>query len=220
MLNHAKLARFWEWGRKIVCVGRNYRDHCKELNNPEPKEPLIFTKPVSSYVKEGRDIVVPKGCNNLHHEVELGVVIGKSGSKISQEDAMDHVAGYVLALDMTARDWQDTAKSKGWPWDFAKGFDTSCPISDFIVEDKILDPMKTELWLKVNGELRQEGNTGDMIFPIPRLISHISQVMSLEAGDLILTGTPQGVGQVKSGDVIQCGIADDIVMTFKVSQKS
>lgn len=216
-MNQAKLTRFWEWGRKIICVGRNYKDHCKELKNPLPKEPLIFTKPVSAYLCEGKDIKIPKKCELLHHEVELGVIIGKAGSRIEEDKAMDHVGGYVLALDMTARDWQDVAKKKGWPWAFAKGFDTSCPIGNFISKDAMPDPHDVELWLKVNGEERQRGSTHDMIFNIPYLISYISQVMSLESGDLILTGTPEGVGAVGKNDIIQCGIGSQAVMTFRVS---
>ena len=214
------LTKYWDWGRKIVCVGRNYTEHCMELQNPVPKEPLIFLKPTSSYVHEGNSIMIPSGCSNVHHEVELGVVIGKNGSQIMQDAAMNHVGGYVLALDMTARDWQDKAKKAGKPWSLAKGFDTACPISRFISKEEIADPHNIKLWLKVNGELKQEGSTSDMIFNIPLLISYISNVMKLECGDVILTGTPEGVGPVHNGDVIDCGINDLISMKFNVEAKN
>ncbi|XP_039269198.2 oxaloacetate tautomerase FAHD1, mitochondrial-like [Styela clava] len=212
------ISRFWEWGRKILCVGRNYREHCLELKNPLPKQPLIFTKPTSAYLKEGNSIVIPKGCEEVHHEVELGIVIGKPGTKVTENNAMEHVAGYVLALDMTARDWQSVAKSKGWPWTMAKGFDTSCPIGNFIPKEDLKDPHNLDIWLKVNGLEKQKGNTSDMIFNIPFLISFISQHISLESGDLILTGTPEGVGPVHANDVIDCGLGGDFTMSFNVTK--
>jgi len=211
-----QLSRFSEFGRKVVCVGRNFKDHCLELNNPIPKQPLIFLKPTTAYVKEGNPIKIPKGCESMHHEVELGIVISKTGSAISQEKAMDHVGGYVLSLDLTARDWQSEAKSKGKPWCFAKGFDTSCPISEFIPLEKIPDPHNVDLWLNVNDKEKQRGSTSDMIFSIPLLISHISEVMTLEKGDVILTGTPSGVGPLVDGDNVECGIDSIIKMNFNV----
>lgn len=159
---------------------------------------------------------VPPGCKKLHHEVELGVVIGKTATSVAESNAMDHVGGYALALDMTARDIQDAAKKLGWPWTFAKGFDTALPISDFIPKAEISNPDHVHLWLKVDGELRQDGNTQDFIFKIPQLISYISQSITLEEGDLILTGTPKGVSPVKPGQTIVCGLADKIEMTFPV----
>lgn len=212
------LSRFWEWGRKIVCVGRNYKDHCAELQNPIPKEPLIFLKPTSSYVCEGSNIVIPKNCSVVHHEVELGVVISKDGSHISEEAVMNHIGGYVLALDMTARDWQDKAKKAGKPWSLAKGFDTACPISRFISKEEIIDPHNINLWLKVNDQPRQNGSTSDMMFNIPSLISYISKVMKLEKGDVVLTGTPEGVGPVEDGDVVDCGIDSLLKMQFSVKK--
>uniref|UniRef100_A0A3P9DHQ0 Oxaloacetate tautomerase FAHD1, mitochondrial n=1 Tax=Maylandia zebra TaxID=106582 RepID=A0A3P9DHQ0_9CICH len=167
------ISRFWEWGRKIICVGRNYADHAKELKNAIPKEPVLFLKPPTAYVRE----------------VELGVVIGKGGTAIPQSAAMEHVAGYALCLDMTARDIQDECKSKGLPWTMAKAFNTSCPVSEFIPKERIPDPAKVSLWLKVNNQLRQSGCTSQMIFSVPYLISYISDFITLEEGDLILTGT-------------------------------
>jgi len=208
--------RFAELGRKVVAVGRNYRDHAAELGNAVPELPLLFLKPASSYITEGSPIKFPKGCTDLHHEIELGIVIGQKGTDISEGNAMDHVAGYVLALDMTARDFQTAAKKKGYPWDIAKGFDTSCPVSKFIPKESVPDPHNVELWCKVNGVLRQKGNTSDMIFKIPYLISYISQYFTLEPNDVILTGTPAGVGGVNAGDVIQGGLTNHVEFEFKV----
>ncbi|XP_058972726.2 uncharacterized protein [Pocillopora verrucosa] len=210
------LRRFVEFGRKIIAVGRNYREHAAELGNPVPKTPLIFLKPPSSYLQQGGKIKLPPGCDELHHEVELGVVISKTGVSIAESNAMDYVGGYALALDMTARDLQNKAKKLGQPWTLAKGFDTALPVSRFISKTEIPQPDNVHLWLKVDGELKQDGNTQDMIFTIPYLISYISQSMTLEEGDFILTGTPEGVSEVKPGQTIACGLGDKIDMTFPV----
>ncbi|XP_041369963.1 acylpyruvase FAHD1, mitochondrial-like [Gigantopelta aegis] len=214
------IARFVEFGKKIVCVGRNYSEHAAELGNPVPKKPILFLKPSTAYVSQGQTIQIPPECTSLHHEVELGIVIGKQGSCISEADAMNHVGGYVLALDMTARDFQDEAKTKGQPWSVAKGFDTSCPVGDFIEKEKLGNPGNVNLWLKVNNEMRQNGSTKDMIFSIPYLVSYISRYFSLEAGDLVLTGTPSGVGPVKQGDIIEAGIADISKIKFVVNKRT
>ncbi|XP_056144731.1 acylpyruvase FAHD1, mitochondrial [Lampris incognitus] len=213
------VSRFWEWGRKIVCVGRNYAEHAKELQNAVPAEPVLFLKPPSAYVKEGSPILVPAYSSNLHHEVELGVVIGKGGTAIPRSSAMDHVAGYALCLDMTARDVQEECKAKGLPWTRAKAFDTSCPVSEFVPKERIPDPGNVRLWLKVNDQLRQDCCTSQMIFSIPHLISYISEIITLEEGDLILTGTPKGVSAVREHDELQAGIGDVVTMTFKVARQ-
>lgn len=205
-----------EFGRKIIAVGRNYREHAAELGNPVPKTPLIFLKPPSSYLQQGGKIKLPPGCDELHHEVELGVVISKTGVSIPESNAMDYVGGYALALDMTARDLQNKAKKLGQPWTLAKGFDTALPVSRFVSKTEIPEPDNVHIWLKVDGELKQDGNTRDMIFTIPYLISFISQSMTLEEGDLILTGTPEGVSEVKPGQTIACGLGDKVDMTFPV----
>ncbi|XP_038057825.1 acylpyruvase FAHD1, mitochondrial-like [Patiria miniata] len=217
------LSRFVETGRKIICVGRNYAAHAAELGNTIPAEPIIFLKPTTAFITEGTPIRAPPGCNNLHHEVELGVVISRPGRDIPESSAMDHVGGYTLALDMTARDLQDAAKKKGAPWTLAKMFDTSCPVSGFLGRDEVPDPHNFRLWLKVNDEMRQDGNTSDMIFKIPALLSYISRYMSLQEGDLVLTGTPSGVGPVQGGDVITCGLSDGsstdkVNMSFTVAE--
>ena len=163
---------------------------------------------------------IPKGCGDLHHEVELGVVIGRKGVDISESEAMDYVGGYVVTLDMTARDWQALAKKEGNPWSISKGFDTSCPVGNFIPKEAVPDPNSLELWCKVNGSMRQNGNTSDMVFKIPQIISYISQYFTLETGDLILTGTPEGVGPVVKGDTIEAGISQLSTMKFKVESNN
>ncbi|KIS70605.1 uncharacterized protein UMAG_10876 [Mycosarcoma maydis] len=195
-------------GKKIVAIGRNYAAHAKELNNAVPTEPFFFLKPTTSYLANNGTVEIPKNIL-AHFEVELGVVIGSPRVRdVLAADAMKHVAGYTLSIDMTARNLQDKVKSKGLPWSSAKGFDTFTPTSGFIDKSRVRDPSKLRLWLKVNDQVKQNGTTGDMIFGIPELIEHVSSIMTLEEGDLLLTGTPQGVGEVKDGDVIKCGLED------------
>ncbi|KIM53039.1 hypothetical protein SCLCIDRAFT_1223211 [Scleroderma citrinum Foug A] len=200
-------AQFVKQGRKIVAIGRNYSEHVKELGNTTPKEPFFFLKPTTSYVSSGGNIEIPRGVI-VHHEVELGLVIGKGGREISQENAECHIAGYALAIDMTARNMQDEVKKKGLPWSAVKGFDTFTPIGRFIPRSAVLDPHDLRLSLKINGITKQNGTTADMIFRIPRLIEHVSSIMTLEEGDLVLTGTPSGVGPVIPGDKVECTLTD------------
>jgi len=200
-------ASFTRSGKKIVAIGRNYADHVKELKNTVPKEPFFFLKPTTSYLPSGGIIEIPGGIS-AHHEVELGLVIGKGGRDISEENAEEHIAGYTLAIDMTARNLQDEVKKKGLPWSTVKGFDTFTPIGSYIPKSKVGDPHNLNLWLKINEQFKQNGHTSDMIFRIPRLIQHVSSIMTLEEGDLILTGTPAGVGPVVAGDRIECALVD------------
>ncbi|BEI81250.1 hypothetical protein CcaverHIS002_0204100 [Cutaneotrichosporon cavernicola] len=199
------MASFFRTGRKCIAIGRNYADHAKELGNAVPKEPFFFLKPTSSYIGPGETVEIPKGVN-CHHEVELGVVIGKNGRNISAADADSYVAGYTLAIDMTARNMQEAVKKKGLPWSAAKGFDTFCPVGPFIPKSKIGDTSKVGLTLSINGQVKQAGTTADMIFDVPHLISFVSGIMKLEEGDVILTGTPAGVSQVKPGDTVDVSI--------------
>ncbi|XP_037082871.1 acylpyruvase FAHD1, mitochondrial-like isoform X2 [Pollicipes pollicipes] len=203
----SSFARFTEVGRKIVAVGRNYKEHAAELGNKMPEKPLLFLKPTSSYLISG-NILIPPGCSELHHEVELGVVVSSTCRRVSESAAMQHVAGYALALDMTARDFQTEAKAKGHPWTMAKCFDTACPVSAFVPRDRIPDASGLQLWCAVNGETRQSGSTSDMHFSVPFLLSYISRYITLEPGDLVLTGTPAGVGPVRPGDVIEASVSD------------
>jgi len=190
-----------------VAIGRNYSEHIKELNNATPKEPFFFLKPTTSYVTSGGKVEIPRGVI-AHHEVELGLVIGKGGRDISQANAESHIAGYALAVDMTARNLQDEVKKKGLPWSAAKGFDTFTPIGSFIPKSSVADAHNLNISLKINGAFKQNGTTADMIFRIPRLIEHVSSIMALEEGDIILTGTPSGVGPVSPGDNVVCELAD------------
>ncbi|KAK9136847.1 hypothetical protein Sjap_007441 [Stephania japonica] len=206
-------------GTKIVAVGRNYAAHAKELGNAVPKEPVLFLKPTSSYVQSGGTIEVPHPLESLHYEVELAVVIGRKARDVAEATAMDYVGGYALALDMTAREIQSAAKSAGLPWTVSKGQDTFTPISSLLTKAMVPDPDNLELWLKVDGEIRQQGSTRDMIFKIPFLISHISSIMTLLEGDVILTGTPEGVGPVKIGQEITAGITDLVDVKFDVQKR-
>ena len=206
-------------GTKIVAVGRNYAAHAKELGNAVPKEPVLFLKPTSSYLENGGTIEVPHPWESLDHEVELAVVIGQKARDVPEATAMDYVGGYALGLDMTAREIQSSAKSAGLPWTVAKGQDTFTPISSILPKSMVPDPDNLELWLKVDGEIRQKGSTKDMIFKIPYLISHISSIMTLLEGDVILTGTPQGVGPVKVGQKITAGITNLLDIHFNVEKR-
>ncbi|GKV31460.1 hypothetical protein SLEP1_g40145 [Rubroshorea leprosula] len=206
-------------GTKIIGVGRNYAAHAKELGNAVPKEPVLFLKPTSSYLPSGGTIQIPHPLNSLDHEVELAVVIGKKARDVPEKTAMDFVGGYALALDMTAREIQSVAKSSGLPWTIAKGQDTFTPISSVLPLSTVPDPDNLELWLKVDGETRQKGSTKDMIFKIPYLISHISSIMTLFEGDVILTGTPQGVGPVKVDQKISAGITGLLDVYFNVEKR-
>ncbi|KAL0916340.1 hypothetical protein M5K25_013843 [Dendrobium thyrsiflorum] len=206
-------------GTKIVAVGRNYAAHAKELGNAVPKEPVLFLKPTSSYLQNGGTIEVPTPLESLDHEVELAVVISQKARDVSESGALDFVGGYALALDMTAREIQSSAKSAGLPWTVAKGQDTFTPISAVLPKSMIKDPDNLELWLKVDDEIRQKGSTRDMIFKIPFLISHISSIMTLMEGDVILTGTPPGVGPVKIGQKITAGITGFIDAHFDVQRR-
>jgi acylpyruvate hydrolase len=206
-------------GTKIVAVGRNYAAHAKELGNAVPKEPVLFLKPTSSYLENGGTIQVPHPLESLDYEVELALVIGQKARDVSENTAMDYVGGYAVALDMTAREIQSSAKAAGLPWTIAKGQDTFTPISSVLPKSAIQDPDNLELWLKVDGEIRQKGCTKDMMFKIPYLISHISSIMTLFEGDVILTGTPKGVGPVKIGQKITAGITGLLDVQFDVAKR-
>ncbi|CAF2975790.1 unnamed protein product [Rotaria socialis] len=195
--------------KKIICIGRNYSEHASELGNVVPSKPMIFMKPPSAFVLEPNKIIIPSEWDELHHEVELGVIIDKQCRNIDKDLVEANIGGYCLALDMTARKVQDQLKKQGHPWLLAKGFDTSCPCGDFIDKSKINLSSSVNLWLSVNGKMRQNGHTRDMIFSVPDLVAYISKYITLEHGDLILTGTPAGVGPVKRGDQIEAGINGD-----------
>ncbi|MGD0585388.1 MAG: fumarylacetoacetate hydrolase family protein [Oryzomonas sp.] len=192
---------------KILCIGRNYVDHIKELGNETPAAPVVFMKPATAVVDDGGSVVIPPYSTECHYEAELAVLIGRDGKDIPEAEALSHVAGYGVAIDMTLRDVQDNQKKKGLPWEIAKGFDTSCPLSDFTPAAQVLDPQNLTIRLLLNGEERQNGSTGLMINPVARIVSYLSTVFTLEEGDVILTGTPAGVGRVRPGDGMVAEIA-------------
>jgi 2-keto-4-pentenoate hydratase/2-oxohepta-3-ene-1,7-dioic acid hydratase in catechol pathway len=185
---------------KIICVGRNYRAHAKELGHEVPAEPLLFFKPPSAIVAPGEPIVLPAASERVDHEAELGVVIGKRCRDVSEERALSHVFGYTAVNDVTARDLQ----KKDGQWARAKGFDSFCPVGPIVVTK--LDPQALRVRCRVNGAVRQDGATADMIFSIARIVSYVSGIMTLEPGDLIATGTPEGVGALAAGDVVEVDV--------------
>jgi 5-carboxymethyl-2-hydroxymuconate isomerase len=191
---------------KILCIGRNYVDHIKELGNETPAAPVVFMKPATAVIGDGDSVVIPSYSAECHYEAELAVLIGTDGKDIPEAEALSHVAGYGVAIDMTLRDVQDSLKKKGLPWEIAKGFDSSCPLSDFVPAAQVLDPQDLVIRLSLNGEERQNGSTGLMINPVARIISYLSGIFTLEEGDVILTGTPAGVGRVQGGDVMEAEI--------------
>jgi len=194
----------------IFCIGRNYSEHAKELKNEVPDRPMVFLKPVSSIIFDGGSIILPPQSREVHHEVELVAAIGKGGKNIPEEEALQYIAGYGIGIDVTARDLQQEAKKKSHPWTVAKGFDTFAPISSFIPAEAIDDPQNIDLKLQVNQEVRQNGNTRDMIFPVAELVAYLSTVFTLTPGDLIFTGTPSGVSPVKQGDQIIATLQDNL----------
>ncbi len=188
---------------KIFCIGRNYAAHAAEMNSEVESNPVVFLKPTTALIQNGGRIEIPPIARELHHEVEMVVLIGKGGKNIQKASAYDHVAGYAVGLDMTLRDVQAEAKKKGLPWTVAKGFDTSAPISSVIDKSKIENPHDLDITLKVNGKVRQHSNTKLMKFQIDTIISYLSTIFTLERGDLIFTGTPDGVSAVVAGDVLE-----------------
>jgi len=193
---------------KLVCLARSYKKHAEEMHTNVTEEPLIFLKPASSVIFNGESVIIPRMSKCLHHEVELGIVIGKKCKNVSQKEALDYVLGYLVCLDITARDIQDKAKKNSWPWAIAKGFDTFAPISDVVLKDKIPNPNNLDLSLKVNGNIRQNSNTKYMIYSVEKIIEFISGIMTLEEGDLIMTGTPEGVGEIVAGDTLEAKLGD------------
>jgi len=192
---------------KILCVGRNYSEHAKELGNEVPENPVIFSKPDTALLKNGEDFFHPDFSNDIHHEVELVIKISKMGKKIQPKFARNYFNEIGLGIDFTARDMQSKLKEKGLPWELAKAFDGSAPIGEFIQVEGI-DLSNINFSLKKNGEVVQQGNTSQMIFRFEDIISFVSQYFTLKVGDLIYTGTPAGVGKVNVGDKLEGFIED------------
>jgi 5-carboxymethyl-2-hydroxymuconate isomerase len=192
---------------KILCLGRNYPEHVKEMKAESSAIPVVFLKPSTAIIGPGENIVIPPNSGDVHHEVELVVVIGRDCRQVASDDAMEHVAGYAVGLDMTLRDVQADAKKRGLPWSVAKGFDSSAPLSAPVRRALVNDPHALPIELRVNGTVRQSSNTAHMIHRIPEIIAYCSTVFTLEPGDLIFTGTPEGVGRVVHGDRLDASIA-------------
>ncbi|KAJ9583792.1 hypothetical protein L9F63_021882 [Diploptera punctata] len=209
------LSQYMKVGRKIIGAGLNYKALLKLKGLPVPEKPTIFLKPSTAYITEGQSIEVSKDFEIIQ-EVELGVVIGRQCKNVSESEAMQYVGGYCLALDMTNGTLMKEAQAQGLPWCLGKGFDTACPVSQFIPLEKIPNPEDIEIWCKVNGELKQKSRTSDMVFTIPQLISFVSKFMTLDPNDVIITGSPPGMCPVAPGDVIEAGVADIVIMTFPV----
>mgnify|MGYP000465818006 CR=1 FL=1 len=189
---------------KIICIGRNYVDHAKELGNQVPENPVIFMKPETALIPKKMPFFIPDFSKDVHHEIELVVRINRLGKHIHEEFAHKYYQEIGLGIDFTARDLQSELKSKGLPWEKAKAFDGSAFVSPFLnIQKKSLDPHKIQLSLRKNGELVQDGNTKDLLFPIDRLISYVSRYFTLKIGDLIFTGTPAGVGPVQANDLLE-----------------
>lgn len=191
---------------KVVCIGKNYLEHAKELGDVVPGKPVVFLKPSSSIIFSGEKIIYPEFSKSLHYEAELVLLIGKTGKNISKENALEHIAGYTCGLDMTLRDLQADAKKKGHPWTISKCFDTSTVLGGFIEKEKVSNPNQLDIKLWVNDEIKQEDNTSNMIFNVEEIIEYVSRFFTLEEGDIVFTGTPKGVGEVNRGDKLRASI--------------
>jgi 2-keto-4-pentenoate hydratase/2-oxohepta-3-ene-1,7-dioic acid hydratase in catechol pathway len=200
----------------IFCIGRNYIRHIEELENEVNAEPVLFLKPAASLITEGQAIELPTYSNDVHHETELVLLVGRKGRHITEEHALEYLAGAGIGLDLTARDTQQKLKDKGLPWTLAKGFETAACVSDFLPLSMLPPLDNLHFTLHVNDEPRQEGDTSLMIFSVPRIISFISSMVTLYPGDLIFTGTPHGVAPILKGDVLDLRLGDTLRATFRV----
>lgn len=203
--------------RRILCVGRNYAAHAREMgHDPSREPPFFFTKPADSLVPPGMPVPYPTETSDLHHEVEMVVGLAKGGRDIAVEDALDHVYGYAVGVDLTRRDMQGEFKKLGRPWDMAKGFDAAAPVGMMRRASEVGHPSKGAVKLSVNGSGRQDGDLADMIWPVPDLIAKLSTLITLRAGDIIFTGTPEGVAALQKGDSVEATVEGLIPLTFKV----
>lgn len=201
---------------KIICIGRNYVEHAKELKNPLPEQPVFFLKPDTSLVIRNRPFFYPEFSSDIHYETELVIQVNKNGKYIQEKFAPTYYNQIGLGIDFTARDIQQNCKKKGLPWEIAKGFDNSAPISKMIPIEGLNDKKNIRFHLKLNGEIVQQGNSLDMIFSFDKIISYLSQFITLKMGDLIYTGTPAGVGPVKIGDHLEGYLEDKKMLNFRV----
>ena len=201
---------------KIVCVGKNYADHAKEMGGEVPKFPIIFLKPTSTLIYNGESIIHPNYSNEMHHEIELVLLIGKKIKNPTDQEAEDAIIGYGVGLDMTLRDLQTQFKNEGNPWTLAKGFDTCAVVSDFISKDEYNLSGNENIYLEVNGAVKQNSYVNKMIFSPKEVVKYIAERMTLEPGDLIYTGTPEGVGKVERGDAIKSRISNVAELENKI----
>ncbi|HEX3480788.1 MAG TPA: fumarylacetoacetate hydrolase family protein [Kofleriaceae bacterium] len=202
---------------RIYCVGRNYVDHAREMGgDPDREPPFFFCKPADAIVDDGREFPYPGQTDDVHHEMELVVALGKGGADIAVDRALDHVYGYAAGLDMTRRDLQAAAKKLGRPWDTGKGFDHAAPCGRIMPAARIGHPASGAIWLKVNGEVRQRGDLAQLIWKVPEVIAYLSTLFTLAPGDLIYTGTPAGVGPVRRGDALEGGVDGVGTLAHKV----
>lgn len=191
---------------KIICLAQNYPKHIEEMKSTRPDLPYFFLKPETTLIDSGDPIILPELSKEVHHEIELAVIIGEGGKNISRENALSHVLGYAVFLDLTARDIQTVGKRTSRPFGVSKSFDSFGPISEVTLASNIADPNDLMLHLKVNDEVRQHSSTKHMLFDVPELISFLSQVMTLKTGDIIATGTPHGVSEIREGDSVHADI--------------
>jgi fumarylpyruvate hydrolase len=204
--------------RRIFCIGRNYADHAREMGaSVDMSNPMFFTKPADAIVTDGADVPYPSATSDLHHEVEMVVALGAGGSDLSVEQAGKLVWGYGVGLDLTRRDLQAQAKAKGAPWDVAKGFDHSAPISALVPASEVTPTSSTRIALEINGELRQEATLGDMLLDVPAILSALSKLFELKAGDIVYTGTPAGVSALVRGDMFRATLDGVATLEGRVS---
>lgn len=201
---------------KVIAIGRNYAEHAKELNNPVPTIPVIFMKPDTAILKDNKPFYHPEFSNDIHHELEVVLKISKEGKHIAQKFASGYFDEIGLGIDFTARDIQQKHKEKGLPWELAKSFDNSAPISRFIPKSQFSDLNKLQFRLDLNGNTVQRGNTKDLLFSFEYIIEFVSKYITLKKGDLIFTGTPQGVGKVTIGDHLTAYLEDEKLLDFQI----
>ena len=201
---------------KILCIGRNYENHAKELKNPVPPEPVVFMKPDSALLRNNDPFFLPDFAQSFHHEVEIVVRINRLGKNIEERFAARYYDEIALGIDFTARDLQEKLRGKGLPWEKAKAFDQSAVLSPFVSKEQYPDLNNLNFHLDINGETRQQGNTANMIFSIDKIIAHVSKYFTLKIGDLIYTGTPEGVGPVAINDRLQGYIEGENFFDFRV----
>ena len=203
---------------KIICIGRNYVEHIRELNNLMPENPVVFLKPETALLTGNRPFHYPDFSRDIHYETEIVLRVGVPGHSISESAALDHIDAIGMGLDLTARDLQQYAKEKGLPWEVAKAFDHSAPVSDeFIPLSQFPDLRNIRFHMELNGDRKQDGNTGLMIYPFEQLISYTSRFFTLEKGDLIFTGTPKGVGPIHQGDLLEVFLEGKKVLSCRIA---